>query len=125
MPDACEVVVYVRSRRVATGAVEIRGLIPLVGTLSTPAYAPVRTVRLSYAVRLDEAQRRILAEGRRLAADTGRSFRIVDLGRGNPIRRALRLWRLGRPRLPVVILEGPCAWQPLVRARGPREAARA
>ncbi len=110
MHEACEIVVIVRGRRVLIAAHEIRVAVPLsVGTAGT-VYTPVRRVALRYARRLDPVHGEAVAEARRLAAESGNSLRVIDLGRGNAIARFVRsLLRRARS-LPIVVMKGSCSW---------------
>ena len=112
----CEIVVYVRTRRVVVAAQEIRGILPCATGFSPPLEVPVRRVSLTFGRRLDRGHGQALVEAFRLAAQTAISIRVVDLGRRNVLVRAVRLWLLGSRALPVVIVRGSCPW-----ARGVRE----
>ncbi len=110
MREPCEIVAYVRSQKVVTSARSVR----VVRTLSNIPFPivqfPVRAVALTFGRRLGVEQSSVVAEARRLAAETGQRLRVVDLGRTNAIARRVRLWRLGGRVLPVVVMRGSCPW---------------
>ncbi len=118
MHEACEIVAYVCSERAVVGAWESRGVVRQVATLSGPTYATVRTAAVTWGWRLGNEDAHALAEARRIAEETGSPLRVVDLGRCNPLTRALRLHLLGDPALPAVIMKGSCRWDRLALDRG-------
>lgn len=109
----CEIVAYVRSRRVVASAREVRGLLPCATGFAPPSAVPVRRLAVTYVRRLDDGQGRALAEAEQLAAQMRSEIRVVDLGRRNVLVRGLRLWLLGGRRLPVVVMKGSCPWNRL------------
>ncbi len=117
MPEDCEIVAFVRSERVVVEARVSRVLVPQVATLAGPSYSTVRTAAVRYGWRLAKGHGEALTEARRLAAETDQPLRIVDLGRCNPIARALRLRLLGGPALPAVVMKGSCRWDRLAPGR--------
>lgn len=118
MPEACEIVAYVCSERAVVGARESRVVVRQAATLSGPTYATVRTAAVTRGWRLGNEHAQALAEARRLSEETGSPLRVVDLGRCNPLTRALRLYLLGDPALPAVILKGSCRWDRFTLDRG-------
>ncbi len=119
MRERCEVIAYVRSRKVVVWAREIRGVRPLSTALSPPVQLPVRATELRFGRRLGSEQSSVVAEARRLAAATGNPLRIVDLGRTNVVLRSIRLWLLGGRVLPVVVMRGSCPWHLLEAVSAP------
>lgn len=108
MPEACEIVVYVRSRQVVDDSREIRTVVPLAATLNAPTYVPLRRFVVTYRRGLDADQDEVLERVRRVAIETGNPVRVVDLGRMHPFLRALRFHMLGGRALPIVIMNGTC-----------------
>ncbi len=116
MAEGCRIVAYVRGRRVVAAAHEVRGIEPCATGLSSPIEVHVRRVEVEYGWRFDPSQASALNEARRLAAETRSPLRVVDLGRANPLVRAVRLLRLGGRTLPVVIMKGSCPWHRLAES---------
>ncbi len=110
MRDRCEIVAYVRSRKVVVWAEEVRAVRWLSNGAFAPVQVPVRATELRFGRRLGGEQSRVVAEARRLAAETGNPFRVVDLGRTNAVARRVRLWLLGGRVLPVVVMRGSGPW---------------
>ncbi len=127
MRDACSVRVFVRSRRVVSNARILRFVMYTPTTPLGLASVPVTTVALDHEWRLDPDQEEGLRQARRFAEATGQPLRVVDLGRGNPILRAVRWALRGGRSLPVVVIRGTCAWKTAREtsevARGGRAAA--
>lgn len=118
MSEACEVVAYVRSERFVVAAREIRALRPVTTTLAGPILVPVRAAAVTHGRRLPAEHAAALDEARGLAAEARGTVRIVDLGRSNPLARAVLLWWLGTPALPAVVVKGACRWEGI--GSGPR-----
>jgi len=114
----CEVLVYVRSEKVIA---EVRPIaVPVwIGLTPSSAWPTVRTGLVRKVERrLEEGQRRAIAEAHRLAKTSGNELHVVDLGRANPISRFLRMRLLRTRALPVVVVKGPCPWVPGLPAGG-------
>ena len=121
MPERCEIVAYVRSRRAVVSAQIIQTSVPLAAGAFPPVHVNVRRAVVVREWRLDPGQRHALREARGLAAETGNPLRVVDLGRMNPVSRALHRLRVGGSTFPVVVMKGSCPWDRVGRgtpARG-------
>jgi hypothetical protein len=107
MRDDCEVVAYVRSRRVAVEARRVR--VPVGVSLGVRAHTAVENrTFVRYARTLDSLQSRALSEAHRVAEGYGHAVRVVDLGRVHPLLRGLRSLFLRSKAFPVVVWRGPC-----------------
>ena len=117
MHEECEVVAYVKSRRQVVAVQEFRVPIAIPASPARAAfvYETRRVPRFERS--LDLEQTRVVEHVRSQAREAGYRFRVVDLGRVNPIVRRIWRWRLGVEELPVVIWKGTCVSS---RANEPR-----
>lgn len=112
MPEPCEVVVYVRSRRMVIEAREYRVALPVSTGTGILVRVPARGVVLRFAWKLEAVHGEALAEARRLAAERHVPLRVVDLGCCTPIARFVRSRLLGPRPLPVILVKGACMGEP-------------